>query len=162
LGSPSAALRPPSPNLCIRRRSGRDTPRGPSHRPLVSEDPLLDEPPLRNRRKRERNMTTVKLPTAEGSLEVYRLGAPRPFARPSGPLQSRRALAAAHVVADPLADNTPGRPATLDWEATMSFRRHLWSWGLSVADAMDTAQRGMGLDWETTKELVRRSAEAAA
>ena len=57
------------------------------------------------------------------------------------------AYAAAHVVADPLADNTAGAPPALDWDATLAFRHHLWSHGLGVADAMDTAQRGMGLDW---------------
>ncbi|GAB3645385.1 dihydrodipicolinate synthase family protein [Glycomyces tarimensis] len=74
---------------------------------------------------------------------------------------SRVIYSAAHVVADPLADNGPGRPATVDWDATIRYRRHLWDLGLGVADAMDTAQRGMGLDWEATKELIRRSAEAA-
>jgi hypothetical protein len=69
--------------------------------------------------------------------------------------------AAAHVVADPSADNGPGRPATLDWDATMAFRHHLWSLGLGVADAMDTAQRGMGLDWAATRELIRRSGAEA-
>ena len=64
--------------------------------------------------------------------------------------------AAAHVVADPLADNTPGAPVHLDWEPTLAFRRHLWSHGLGVAEAMDTAQRGMGLDWAGAAELIRR------
>ncbi len=76
---------------------------------------------------------------------------------------SRIAYAAAHVVADPHAPNGPGRPARLDWEATLAFRRHLWALGLGVADAMDTAQRGMGLDWAATRELIARSgAEARA
>jgi Protein of unknown function (DUF993) len=76
---------------------------------------------------------------------------------------SRVAYAAAHVVADPRAANGPGLPARLDWEATLAFRRHLWSLGLGVADAMDTAQRGMGLDWAATRELIARSgAEARA
>jgi hypothetical protein len=74
---------------------------------------------------------------------------------------SRVIYSAAHVVADPLADNGPGRPAAVDWDATIRYRRHLWDLGLGVADAMDTAQRGMGLDWNATKELIRRSAEAA-
>jgi Protein of unknown function (DUF993) len=69
--------------------------------------------------------------------------------------------AAAHVVADPAADNGPGRPAVVDWDATMAFRHHLWSLGLGVADAMDTAQRGMGLDWSATQELIRRSGAEA-
>jgi len=86
-----------------------------------------------------------------------------PFTRPTEPIRSRVAFAAAHVVADPMGENTPGAAAALDWEATMAFRRHLWSYGLEVAEAMDTAQRGMGLDWVTTQELIRRScAEAAA
>jgi hypothetical protein len=81
--------------------------------------------------------------------------------RPAGPPVSRIAFAAAHVVADPLGDNTPGQPAVVDWESTLAFRRHLWSYGLGVAEAMDTAQRGMGLDWATTQELIRRSAGVA-
>ena len=77
--------------------------------------------------------------------------------------RSRVCFAAAHVVADPLAGGDPTGPARLDWEATLAFRRHLWSHGLRVAEAMDTAQRGMGLDWAATQELIRRSvAEAKA
>jgi hypothetical protein len=76
---------------------------------------------------------------------------------------SRTVFAAAHVVADPNAENAPGAPATVDWDATLAFRHRLWSLGLGIADAMDTAQRGMGLDWTATKELIRRSgAEAQA
>ena len=71
-------------------------------------------------------------------------------------------FAAAHVVADPLGDNAPGAPAAVDWDATLAFRRHLWSHGLGVAEAMDTAQRSMGLDWAATRELIRRSAAEAA
>ncbi|MEY9904167.1 hypothetical protein ABIA35_000373 [Catenulispora sp. MAP12-49] len=74
---------------------------------------------------------------------------------------SRVVYAAAHVVADPSADNGPGRPAILDWDATLRFREHLWSLGFGIADAMDTAQRGMGLDWAATQELIRRSGAAA-
>ncbi|HVX43556.1 MAG TPA: dihydrodipicolinate synthase family protein [Mycobacteriales bacterium] len=82
---------------------------------------------------------------------------------PADPARSRVAFAAAHVVADPMADNTPGAPAALDWDATLAFRHHLWRLGLGVADAMDTAQRGMGLSWPATRELIRRSgAEARA
>ncbi|MEU4228172.1 dihydrodipicolinate synthase family protein [Nonomuraea sp. NPDC026600] len=77
------------------------------------------------------------------------------------PAAGRVVYAAAHVVADPLGDNTPGSPAAVDWDATLRFRRHLWSHGLRVADAMDTAQRNMGLDWAATKELIRRSADEA-
>jgi len=68
-----------------------------------------------------------------------------------------------HVVADPLADTAPSSPAAVDWETTLAFRRHVWSYGLGVAEAMDTAQRGMGLDWDASRELIRRSvAEARA
>jgi hypothetical protein len=74
---------------------------------------------------------------------------------------SRVVYAAAHVVADPDADNGAGKPAVLDWDATLRFREHLWSLGFSIADAMDTAQRGMGLDWPATQELIRRSGAAA-
>jgi hypothetical protein len=109
-------------------------------------------------------LTTLRLPTADG-LVTYDLAdqAPVAFADPVGPPRTRVAYAAAHVVADPLAANGPGAPAALDWEATLAFRRHLWRYGLGVADAMDTAQRGMGLDWAATRELIARSgAEARA
>lgn len=80
---------------------------------------------------------------------------------PGPPPQSRVLLAAAHVVADPLGDNTPGQPAAVDWQATMAYRHHLWQHGLGVAEAMDTAQRGMGLDWQATQELIRRTGSEA-
>jgi Protein of unknown function (DUF993) len=105
--------------------------------------------------------TQVRLPRRDGALVPYQLGPASAFERPSGPLQSRVAIAAAHVVADPLAENIPGGPAHLDWEATLAYRRHLWSWGLGVAEAMDTAQRGMGLDWPVAAELIRRSLREA-
>ncbi|WP_046768184.1 DUF993 family protein [Jiangella alkaliphila] len=89
------------------------------------------------------------------------MGEPRAWTRPSAPFTSRVAFAAAHVVADPLGENRPGAPAVVDWEHTLAFRRHLWSYGLGVAEAMDTAQRGMGLDWAATQELIRRSAAEA-
>ncbi|GAA5148122.1 dihydrodipicolinate synthase family protein [Pseudonocardia eucalypti] len=109
-------------------------------------------------------MTTLILPHADGGLRPHRLvsGEYRYGAtRHSRATRERVAYAAAHVVADPLADNTPGRPAALDWDATLAFRHHLWRHGLGVADAMDTAQRGAGLDWATTAELIRRSAREA-
>ncbi|MDX6239267.1 MAG: hypothetical protein QOG10_4082 [Kribbellaceae bacterium] len=103
----------------------------------------------------------LRLPTSGGGLETYRLvGDPVADSR-FAPAQSRLAFAAAHVVADPLGDNSPGAPAVIDWDHTLGFRRHLWSLGLSVAEAMDTAQRGMGLDWTATQELIRRSAAEA-
>ena len=64
-------------------------------------------------------------------------------------------------MADPLADGDPWLDAAIDWERTIAFRRHLWSLGLGVAEAMDTAQRGMGMDWPTSLELIRRSLDAA-
>jgi hypothetical protein len=101
-------------------------------------------------------MTSVVLP--DGDRYVVH-GGPVPAGSP--PARSRVAYAAAHVVADPLADNGPGAPAVLDWDATLAFRRHLWRHGLGVAEAMDTAQRGMGLDYPAVRELVRRSAAEA-
>ncbi|NIK55122.1 dihydrodipicolinate synthase family protein [Kribbella shirazensis] len=102
----------------------------------------------------------LKLPV-QGGLETYRLVG-EPVAQGTYlPASTRLAFAAAHVVADPLGDNSPGAPAVIDWEHTLEFRRHLWSLGLSVAEAMDTAQRGMGLDWKATQELIRRSAAEA-
>ena len=99
----------------------------------------------------------LRLPRAGGVLEPYAPGEPAAFPATGGPAASRVAFAAAHVVADPLGD-----PGALDWEATLAFRRHLWAHGLAVAEAMDTAQRGMGLGWETARELIRRSAAEAA
>ncbi|KOV95746.1 hypothetical protein ADL02_09230 [Streptomyces sp. NRRL WC-3723] len=80
---------------------------------------------------------------------------------PGTPFTSRTVFSAAHVVADPFADVSPDAPAAVDWDATLAFRRHLWSHGLGVAEAMDTAQRGMGLDWAGAAELIRRSAAEA-
>lgn len=98
----------------------------------------------------------VTLPTADGGLERYTPGPAGDFPRPSAPPRCREALAAVHVVADPLAE----RPR-VDWEATLAFRRHVWSWGLGVAEAMDTAQRGMGLGWPEARELIERSVREA-
>ncbi|MFI6485698.1 dihydrodipicolinate synthase family protein [Nonomuraea sp. NPDC050663] len=92
---------------------------------------------------------------------AYTLREPVSWGKPAGPARSRIVYAAAHVVADPLGDNTPGSPAVVDWDATLRFRRHLWSYGLRIADAMDTAQRNMGLDWAACKQLIRSSADEA-
>ncbi|MFJ6194639.1 dihydrodipicolinate synthase family protein [Micromonospora sp. NPDC092111] len=100
---------------------------------------------------------TVRLPGGA----VHRLRGDGGLDRPATPPTSRVAYAAAHVVADPGAENTPGAPAAVDWERTLAFRRHLWSYGLGVAEAMDTAQRGAGLDYPATRELIRRSAAEA-
>ena len=103
------------------------------------------------------------LPRADGSLKPYTPGPSASFAPPDGPLKSRVVYSAAHVVCDPLANINPTLETCLDWEATLAYRHYLWSLGLSVAEAMDTAQRGMGLDWNDAKELIRRSvAEARA
>jgi len=106
---------------------------------------------------------TLRLPQADRTLVTYAPGPAPNHPLPGGPLRERMAYAAAHVVADPLADTTPIGPPQLDWEETMAYRRYLWSLGFGVAEAMDTAQRGMGLDWSTAQELIRRSlAEARA
>lgn len=104
---------------------------------------------------------TLRLPDTNGALRAYE---PRavPLALTTGaPFTSRTVFSAAHVVADPFADVSPDSAAAVDWDATLAFRRHLWSHGLGVAEAMDTAQRGMGLDWAGAAELIRRSAAEA-
>ncbi|MER5404584.1 dihydrodipicolinate synthase family protein [Streptomyces sp. NPDC002769] len=104
---------------------------------------------------------TVRLPDPAGGVRLYEPRA-EPLALTTGsPLTSRTVFSAAHVVADPYADVSPDSPAAVDWDATLAFRRHLWSHGLGVAEAMDTAQRGMGLDWAGAAELIRRSAAEA-
>ncbi|MEX5303438.1 dihydrodipicolinate synthase family protein [Kocuria sabuli] len=107
-------------------------------------------------------MSAVLLPDGSGSLAEHVLSGPGAWTRPQAPISSRKAYAAAHVVPHALGDNTPGAPARLDWDATLGFRHDVWSYGLGVADAMDTAQRGMGLDWAATQELIRRSTAEAA
>ncbi|UEJ84564.1 dihydrodipicolinate synthase family protein [Brachybacterium halotolerans subsp. kimchii] len=97
----------------------------------------------------------------DGRLTTAPLPPSAAFTRPASPLRSRVVYAASHVVPLAHADNTPGAPAAIDWEATLGFRRTIWSWGLGVADAMDTAQRNMGLDPAATRELITRSADAA-
>jgi hypothetical protein len=97
---------------------------------------------------------TIKLPDGE-----YAVREPRRFEKPTRPF-TRKALAAAHVVADPMSTKEPWLDAAIDWDATLAYRRHLWSWGFGIAEAMDTAQRGMGLDWANSLELIRRTIEA--
>ena len=104
---------------------------------------------------------TVALPEASGGWREIELSEPRAWAEHPQPFQSRIAFAAAHVVADPRGENVPGAPAVIDWDATLAFRRHLFRYGLGVAEAMDTAQRNMGLDWPATQELITRSATLA-
>jgi hypothetical protein len=106
-------------------------------------------------------VTTIHLPDARGERHSYEPRTAPAGYDAGGEPRSRIVYSAAHVVADPLADNTPGAPAAVDWDATLAFRRHLWSHGLGVAEAMDTAQRGMGLDWAGAAELIRRSSAEA-
>ncbi|MFV0632637.1 dihydrodipicolinate synthase family protein [Demequina sp.] len=106
-------------------------------------------------------MSQLTLLSTAGVTSRVDLAPASALTRPSGPLTSRVAYAAAHVVPHVHADNTPGRPAQIDWESTLAYRHHLYSWGLGVADAMDTAQRNMGLDAAATRELIQRSAAEA-
>jgi hypothetical protein len=107
-------------------------------------------------------VTTLRLIDTAGGTRLIEARPPVSTTRPPGPPASRTAYAAAHVIPLAWAENVPGAPAAIDWDATLAFRRHVWSWGLGVADAMDTAQRNMGLDWAATTELIRRSAREAA
>ena len=127
---------------------------------------------------------TLNLPAADGKLALYALrgtapvqpakgenvdphaslpagGAAGGLGRPGAPRFNRIAYSAAHVVANPRAAIDPWLQCAVDWDATIAYRQHLWSLGLGVAEAMDTAQRGMGMDWPTSLELIRRSLDAA-
>jgi hypothetical protein len=108
-------------------------------------------------------MPTLTLPRAGGGTESYSIrNAPLPAPAPgSAPAFNRVAYAAAHVVADPLADNDPWLDTAVDWDRTLAFRHYLWDLGLGIAEAMDTAQRGMGLDWPTAKTLIGRALAGA-
>ena len=107
-------------------------------------------------------MTTLKLPVAGGALAPFTPRAAVSWPAPSGVVRwNRVAFAAAHVVADPRAAVDPWLETAVDWDTTLAFRRHLWTHGFGVAEAMDTAQRGMGLDWPTSLELIRRSVAEA-
>jgi Protein of unknown function (DUF993) len=106
---------------------------------------------------------SLRLPKADGGLELYSLRH-EPIASRHGrtvPRFDRIAYSAAHVVSDPLRSIDPWVSAAIDWDTTVAYRQHLWSLGLGVAEAMDTAQRGMGLDWATSLELIRRTLDAA-
>ena len=100
-------------------------------------------------------MPVIQLPSTNG-LESYRLGPPVDYQAPQVSL-NRVAFAAAHVVADPLSASDPWTEVAVDWDATLAYRRYLWSHGLAVAEAMDTAQRGMGLNWDQALELIQKS-----
>jgi hypothetical protein len=104
---------------------------------------------------------TLLLPRSDGTLVPYQPGRREPVPPPAAPGRARVAYAAAHVVCDPLRTVDPTADACIDWEATLAYRRYLWSMGLAVAEAMDTAQRGMGLTWPAAQELIRRSVAEA-
>ncbi|MBY2919610.1 dihydrodipicolinate synthase family protein [Rhizobium leguminosarum] len=107
-------------------------------------------------------MTTINLPL-DGKIVPYTLtGTPIVLAKRDAKAFPRIAFAAAHVVADPLADNDPWLTPAIDWERTLAFRHRLWDLGLGVAEAMDTAQRGMGLGWPEARDLIRRALSEAA
>ncbi len=113
---------------------------------------MLDKP---------KTAASVRLPTADRRIETYRLSVPKDFPqRITRPL-NRVALAATHMVADPFADNDPWLTNAIDWDRTMAYRDYLWGLGLGVAEAMDTAQRGMGLDWAGALDLIGRSVRQA-
>ena len=106
-------------------------------------------------------MASITLPAANGSLAPYTLqGLPLPIRKPTKPF-NRIAFAAAHIVVDPLSDADPSASPVFDWERTLAFRHHLLDLGFGIAEAMDTAQRGMGLDWPGAHELIRRSLDSA-
>jgi hypothetical protein len=102
----------------------------------------------------------INLPTDVGKLETFILSEPRAYPDKASAAFNRVAFSAAHVVADARAANDPWLDASLDWEQTLRYREYLWDLGLGVAEAMDTAQRGMGLDWRTSLDLITRAVKA--
>ena len=104
----------------------------------------------------------ITLPVANGALQPYTLRGPGSFTPAApGTKPTRIAYSAAHVVADARAPINPWLDCAIDWDSTIAYRQRLWRLGLGVAEAMDTAQRGMGLDWPTSLELIRRSIDAS-
>lgn len=106
-------------------------------------------------------MITLPLITPQGTTAAYTLSG-RSVPAVARQAFNRIAYSAAHVVADPRAAIDPWLQSAVDWDATLQYRHHLWSLGLGVAEAMDTAQRGMGLDWPTSRELIQRTLQAAS
>jgi len=104
---------------------------------------------------------SIKLPNPSGQTAVYTLCGKAVATVPAGTKFNRIAYSAAHVVSDALASSNPWLDCSVDWDTTIAYRQHLWKLGLGVAEAMDTAQRGMGMDWKTSLELIRRSLDAA-
>jgi hypothetical protein len=111
--------------------------------------------------ERPRTSIAIRLPRPDRTVEAFALSEPRNFPVRATTAFNRIAFSAAHVVSDPLAASDPWLDAPIDWDRTIAFREHIWDLGLGVAEAMDTAQRGMGLDWPTSLELIRRSVAAA-
>jgi hypothetical protein len=105
--------------------------------------------------------TSVKLVRSDGLTYSYTLCHEPLMPSQRTPFETRMAFAAAHVVLDPLRTAEPLTHPVIDWDATLAYREHLWSLGFGVAEAMDTAQRGMGLDWPLAMELIKRSTAAA-
>ena len=103
----------------------------------------------------------IQLPNAHGQLEAYALVGTAPVKPKLGVKFNRIAYSAAHVVSNPLVPHEPWLDCAVDWDATIAYRKHLWKLGLGVAEAMDTAQRGMGLDWPTSLTLIERSIDAS-
>lgn len=106
-------------------------------------------------------MASVVLPTQDRGTETYRLGPAKSFVAATPDAMPRIAYSAAHIVADPLREGDPSLDTAIDWDTTIEYRRYIWSLGLGVAEAMDTAQRGMGMDWPNSLELIKRSIDAA-
>jgi hypothetical protein len=102
-------------------------------------------------------MAEITLPRSDGALERYKMGMPSAYPHSAPANRVRTVYAAAHVVADPMRLNEPWRVPAIDWDATLAFRHHLWRLGFKIAEAMDTSQRGMGLDWPTAAELIGRA-----
>lgn len=107
-------------------------------------------------------MATLSLPTTGGKFASYTTGEPIQFpSKAETQSFNRIAYAAAHIVANPLADNDPWLDVNIDWDKTIAFRHYLWDLGFGVAEAMDTAQRGGGLDWSGAQQLIKHALEAA-
>jgi hypothetical protein len=105
-------------------------------------------------------MPVLRLPTPDGRLQSYTTRLPRVWSRQRESFD-RVALSAVHVVSDPLTNTDPWTTPSIDWDATIRYRQYIWSLGLGVAEAMDTAQRGMGLGWNEALQLISRSIDAA-
>jgi hypothetical protein len=104
---------------------------------------------------------SLMLPRPDGTLAPYAATHGSPYPQSAGPISSRIGFAAVHVVANPRGEYDPWIDATIDWDATLTYRRYVWGLGLAVAEAMDTSQRGMGFTWVAAQELIRRSVAEA-